>query len=101
MLNNVQDTYSDERYDPPDDDLHIVPIETIESIEEVFSQPQAGPQSMMTEQQGNGDPRRCSSAATGAPQRLGNSPSRPGPYSSEDSKGRAGLDKMSLTLSTP
>ena len=93
MLNNVQDTYSEERYDPPDDDLHIVPIETIESIEEVFSQPQVGPESMITEQQGNGDPRRCSSAATGAPQRFGNSPSRPGPYSSEDSKGRAGLDK--------
>ena len=48
---------------------------------------------MMTEQQGNGDLCRCSSAATGAPQRLGNSPSRPGPYSPEDSKGRAGLGK--------
>ena len=54
MLNNAQDTYSEERYDPPDDNLHIVPIETIESIEEVFSQPQVGLEGMITEQQGNG-----------------------------------------------
>ena len=97
---NFQDTYAEERYGPPEDDIHIVPIEMIDNIEEVFSQPQPGPQNTLTKQQGNGDPCRCSSAVAVAPQRLASSPTRPGPYTTDSIRGEAGQDKAVLTAAS-
>ena len=97
---NIQDTFADERYSPPEDDILIVPAEIIDNIEEVFSQPQTGLQSTMTKQQENGDPCRCSSTATGSPQRLSSSPTRPGPYTTDSIKGGASLDKAVCTIAS-
>ena len=96
------DTYASEKYGPPEDDIIIVPTEAIDSFEEAFSQPQSMPQVTLTSQQENGDPCRCSSAASGTPQRPGSSPTRPGPYTTENSKSGIGCDKAtSTTASSP
>ena len=77
-----------------------MPTETIDNIEDVFSQSQNRPQSTLAKQQENSDPRRCSSSASGAPQRLGSSPTRPGPYTTDNSKGGVGYDKAALTTAS-
>ena len=101
MQDNAQDTYGEELYGPPEDDIHIVPVETISNIEDYLSQSHAELQSTLSKQQGNGDPCRLSLRATGTietPHRLGNSPARPGPYTLDDSKGRAGATKNIIEI---
>ena len=96
----AQDTYTDENYGPPEDEVCIVPIETIDYIEDIFSQSQTRLQGTLAKQQGNSDPCRFSSSATGAPQRLGSSPTRPGPYTTDNSKSGVNYDRASLTTAS-
>ena len=97
----TQDTYVNERYGPPEDEIIIVSTEAIDDIEEAFSQSQSIPQVTLTKQQENGDPCPCSSSASGAPQRLGSSPSRPGPYTTDNIKGGVGHDRAAFTTASP
>jgi len=96
----AQDTYVNESYGPPEDEIFIVSTETIDDIEEDFLQSQTMPQGTLTKQQENSDPCRCSSTAPGAPQRLGSSPSRPGPYTTDNSKGGVDHDRAVLTTAS-
>ena len=79
--NTRQDTYTFDEYGLPNEEVAILPPETVEVIEDAFSQTRDVSQATLPLQPENGDPCRCFVAAPEASQKTGNSETRPGPYS--------------------